>query len=143
VSRTILGKGVNFAECLPSSTRQRARQGGSPCQVLCRVLCAALGKVPKPVPMSLLFAECYDPDTRQSTYLPSVTLGKVTSIYLFYLFFIFHPHKQNISHIYITDIITNINSQHKHKTSTVQLQNIMSQIKYSIHPKLKSVSHFY
>jgi hypothetical protein len=59
-----------------------------------------LGKVPKPVPRSLLFAECYDPDTRQSISLPSVTLGKVTSIYLFYLFFVFHPHKQKISHIY-------------------------------------------
>ncbi|KAL5676318.1 hypothetical protein ACJX0J_012449, partial [Zea mays] len=30
-----------------------------------------LGKVPKPVPRSLFFAECYDPDTRQSTSLPS------------------------------------------------------------------------
>jgi hypothetical protein len=47
--------------------------------------------------------------------LPSVALGKVTSMHLFYLFFVFHPHKQKISHIYITDIITNINSQHKHK----------------------------
>jgi hypothetical protein len=53
--------------------------------------------------------------------LPSamvLTLGKVTSMHLFYLFFVFHPHKQkisHISHIYITDIITNINSQHKHK----------------------------
>ena len=59
-----------------------------------------LGKEPKPVPRSVLFAECYDPDTRQRASLPSVTLGKVTSIYLFYLFFVFHPHKQKISHIY-------------------------------------------
>jgi hypothetical protein len=59
-----------------------------------------LGKEPKPVPRSVLFAECYDLDTRQSASLPSVTLGKVTSIYLFYLFFVFYPHKQKISHIY-------------------------------------------
>jgi hypothetical protein len=47
---------------LPSATwdtRQRARQGGSPCQVLCRVLCAALGK-------ACLFAECQRHYTRQS-----------------------------------------------------------------------------
>jgi hypothetical protein len=72
-----------------------------------------LGKEPISVPRSWFFAECYGLDTRQSTSLPSVTLGKVTSRLLFYLFFIFHPHKQKISHIYITDIITNINSQHK------------------------------
>jgi hypothetical protein len=59
-----------------------------------------LGKEPKPVPRSVLFAECYDPDTRQRGSLPSVTLGKVTSMYLFYLFFVFHPHKQKISHKY-------------------------------------------
>ena len=72
-----------------------------------------LGKEPKPVPRSVLFAECYDPDTRQSASLPSVTLGKVTSIYLFYLFFVFHPHKQKISHIYITYI--HHRYHHKHK----------------------------
>jgi hypothetical protein len=80
-----------------------------------------LGKEPKPVPRSVLFAECYDHDTRQRASLPSVTLGKVTSIYLFSLFFVFHPHKQKISHIYITDIITDINSQHKHKTVTTNI----------------------
>jgi hypothetical protein len=40
-------------------TWQRARQGGSPCQVLCRVLCSALGK-------ACLFAECQRHYTRQS-----------------------------------------------------------------------------
>jgi hypothetical protein len=34
------------------------------------------------VPKYLYFAECYDPDPRQSTSLPSVTLSKVTSTYL-------------------------------------------------------------
>jgi hypothetical protein len=105
---------------LPSvlwDTRQRARQGGSSTPHVrlfaeCSVRHSAnpaslpsarditLGKVPKSVPRFWLFAECYDPDTRQSASLPSVTLGKVTSIYFFYLFFVFHPHKQKISHIY-------------------------------------------
>jgi hypothetical protein len=53
-----LGKDSTFAEC-PWDTRQRARQGGSPCQALCRVLCAALGK-------ACLFAECQRHNTRQS-----------------------------------------------------------------------------
>jgi hypothetical protein len=57
-----------------------------------------LGKEPIPVSRSWFFVECYGPDTRQSTSLPSVTLGKVTSIHLFYLFFIFHPNKQKIPH---------------------------------------------
>jgi hypothetical protein len=42
-------------------TRQRTCQGGSPCQVLCRVLRTALGKV-------CLFAECQRHYTRQRTY---------------------------------------------------------------------------
>jgi hypothetical protein len=128
VLRMTLGKGVTFAECLPSSTRQRinlcrvspgtlgkepAREGPhvrffAECSVrhsakrasLLSASDITLGKDPKPVPRSLLFAECYDPDTRQSTSLMSVTLGKVTSMHLFYLFFLFHPHKQKISHIY-------------------------------------------
>jgi hypothetical protein len=82
-----------FAEC---SVRHSAKPASLPSSSD-----ITLGKVPKPVPRFLLFAECYDPDTRQSASLPSVTLGKVTSIYLFYLFFLFHPHKQKISHIYL------------------------------------------
>jgi hypothetical protein len=144
-----LGKGVPFAECLPRGTRQRihlcrvppgtlgkepAREGP---HVRLFAECSArhsakpaslpsasditLGKAPKPVPRFWLFAQCYDPDTRQSASLPSVTLCKVTSIYLFYLFFVFHPHKHEISHIYITNIITDINSQHKHKTVTANI----------------------
>jgi hypothetical protein len=48
-------------QSLPSTTwdtRQRTRQGGSPCQVLCRVLCAALSK-------DWFFAECQRHYTRQ------------------------------------------------------------------------------
>jgi hypothetical protein len=107
------GDGV-FAECLSDSTRQRIRQRGPPvryfveCLVwhsakrasLLSVRAITLGKEPIPVPKSWFFAECYAPNTRQSTSLSSVTLGKVTSIHLFYLFFIFHPNKQKISHIH-------------------------------------------
>jgi hypothetical protein len=56
------GDGVMETASLSSvkdDTRQRARQGGSPCQVLCRVLCAALGK-------ACLFAECQRHNTRRS-----------------------------------------------------------------------------
>ena len=102
--------------CRVSSWQHSAKKGSLP-----SASDITLGKEPKPVPRSVLFAECYDPDTRQRASLPSVTLGKVTSIYLFYLFFVFHPHKQKISHIYITDIITDINSQHKHKTVTTNI----------------------
>jgi hypothetical protein len=56
-----LGKGVTFDECLLDSTRQRIRQGGSLCQVLCRVLGLALGK-------ECLFAECQRHYTQQRTY---------------------------------------------------------------------------
>jgi hypothetical protein len=80
------------------------------------VRATTLGKEPIPVPRSWFFAECYDPDTRQSTSLPSVTLGKVTSTHLFYLFFLFYPNKQKIFHryhIYTSQIITDIYSQHK------------------------------
>jgi hypothetical protein len=67
-----------------------------------------LGKEPMSVPRSWFFAECYGLDTRQSDqYAP-------------FLFVFCIPSTQTkdityISHIYITDIITNINSQHKHK----------------------------
>jgi hypothetical protein len=123
-----LDKGVTFAECCRSDTRQRIH--------LCRVPPRTLGKDPTregpharffaecpqrhsakraslpgvrditlgkkhiSVSRSWFFAECYGLDTQQRTSLPSVTLGKVTSRHLFYLFFIFHPNKQKISHIH-------------------------------------------
>jgi hypothetical protein len=61
---------------------------------------STLGKEAIPVPRYWFFAECYGPDTRQILSLPSVTLGKVTSTHLFYLFFLFHPNKQKIHHKY-------------------------------------------
>jgi hypothetical protein len=77
----------------------------------------SLGKESIPVPRSWFFVECYGPDTLQSISLPSVTLGKVTSTHLFYLFFLFHSNKQKIFHryhIYTSQIITDIYIQHKH-----------------------------
>jgi hypothetical protein len=127
VSPMTLGKGVTFAECLPDSTRQRIRQRGPHVRYFAEcfgwhsakraslpsVRATTLGKEPIPVPRSWFFAECYGPDTRQSASLTSVTLGKVTSIHLFYLFSLFHPNKQKIFHryhIYTSQIITNIYS---------------------------------
>jgi hypothetical protein len=123
-----LGKGVTFAECCRSNTRQRihlcrvppgtldkdpAREGphvrffaecpwwhSAKRASLLSVRDITLGKEPIPVTRSWFFAECYGLDTQQRTSLPSVTLGKVTSRHLFYLFFIFHPNKQKISHIH-------------------------------------------
>jgi hypothetical protein len=87
------------------------------CASLPSARATTLGKKPIPVPRSWFFAECYGPDTRQSTSLPSVTLGKVTSTHLFLFVFLFHPNKQKIFHryhIYTSQIITDINIQHKH-----------------------------
>jgi hypothetical protein len=142
-----LGKGVTFAECLPDSTRQTIRQRDPHVRYFAECLvrnsakraslpsarAITLGKEPIPVPKSWFFAECYSPDTRQSTSLPSVTLGKVTSIHLFYF-----PSKQtkdttytsHISHIYITDIITNINIHHKHKYPSSQRKHKYQEHKY-------------
>jgi hypothetical protein len=128
VTETAALPSVNGAECLPGSTRQSrllcrvppGTLGKEPARKGPHVRLVAechnwhsakptslpsasditLGKEPKPVPRSVFFAECYDLDTRQSASLPSVTLGKVTSINLFYLFFVFRPHKHKISHIY-------------------------------------------
>jgi hypothetical protein len=119
-----------FAECLPDSTQQRIRQSGPHVRYFAECLiwhsakraslpsarAITLGKEPIPVPRSWFFAECYGSDTRQRGALPSVTLGKVTSTHLFYLFSLFHPNKQKILHryhIYTSQIITDIYSQHK------------------------------
>jgi hypothetical protein len=81
-----------FAECFIWHSGKRAS--------LPSARATTLGKEPIPVPGSWFFAECYGPDTRQITSLLSVTLGKVTSTHLFYLFFLFHPNKQKIFHRY-------------------------------------------
>jgi hypothetical protein len=69
-----------------------------------------LGKEVIPVPRYWFFAECYGLDTRQSPYLLSVTLGKVTSTHLFYLFF----YSIQTNRRYITDIITYIHHRYYH-----------------------------
>jgi hypothetical protein len=66
-----------------------------------------LGKEAISVPRYWYFAECYDPDTRQRPSLPSVTLGKVTSIHLF-ICFLYSIQTNRRYHINITNIITDI-----------------------------------
>jgi hypothetical protein len=98
-----------FVECCIGHSAKRTS--------LSSAIATALGKEPIPMPRSWFFAECYGPNTRQSTSLPSVTLSKVTSTHLFFLFFLFHPNKQKIFHryhIYTSHIIIDINIQHKH-----------------------------
>jgi hypothetical protein len=142
VSLVTLGKEVSFVECLPGSTRQRillcrvplgtlgkepAREGphvrffaecpkwhSAKPTSLPSASDITLGKEPKPVPRSALFAECYDPDTRQSDqYIPFLFVFCIPSTQIEDITY--------ISHIYITDIITDINSQHKHKTVTTNI----------------------
>jgi hypothetical protein len=82
---------------------------------LSSVSAIALVKEFLPVPRRAFFAKGYGHGTRQSTSLLSVTLGKVTRIPLFYLFFaISSKQTKNISHnhhIYITYIIESSHHQ--------------------------------
>ena len=96
-----------FAECLGKSTRQRylCRFPGF---LLCRVPLSALGKDVFTGSQVSFFAECHGHSTRQSNPLPSVTLGKVTRMSLFYLLLLFHPNKQKIYIIHITLYIKHI-----------------------------------
>jgi hypothetical protein len=120
-----------FAECSVWHSAKRAS--------LPSARATALGREAIPMPRYCFSAECYDPDTRQCTSLSSVTLGKVTSIRLLFVFSI--PSKQtkdttytsHISHIYITYIITDINIQHKHKYPSCQHKH-----KYQEHKSHKS-----
>jgi hypothetical protein len=111
-----LGKDSTFAKCplghsaksppgrVPMSGSLPSALCGTRQSVpLCRVPATTLGKVPKPVPRSLLFAECYGPDARQSTSLPSVTLDKVTRIYIF-ICFLYSIHTNKRYHIYTSHI---------------------------------------
>jgi hypothetical protein len=94
---------------------------GPPCQVFCRVLLYGTQQ-------SVLLCQVSEPlHSAKNLYrcpglgsLPSAmvwALGKETSTHLFYLFFLFYPNKQKIFHryhIYTSQIITDIYSQHKH-----------------------------
>jgi hypothetical protein len=158
-----LGKDGSFVECflihsaknLPfcrvstTYTRQRIHQRGPHVRYFAECLlwhsakhaslpsarAITLGKEPIPVPRSWLFAECYGPDTRQSTSLPSVTLDKVTSTHLFYLFSLFHPNKQKI--------FTDITYIH-HRSSQTYIANtnsINTNSDISIQHKLRGSQH--
>jgi hypothetical protein len=94
-----------FAECLARHSAKRAS--------LPSVNDIAFGKEPISVPRSWFFAECYGLDTRQSTSLSSVTLDKVTSRHLFYLF-LYSIQTNKRYHIYIT-YITYLHHRYHHK----------------------------
>jgi hypothetical protein len=102
-----------FVECLPARTQQRVHQRGP----LSGSLPSALGdtrqnlficRVSRPQHSAKKLYWC--PSVASLSSAMALTLGKVTSIHLFYLFFIFHTNKQKISHIHhkyhiiITDI---------------------------------------
>jgi hypothetical protein len=98
-----------------------------------------LAKEALPVPRCSFFAECYGPDTRQRTSLPSVTLGKVTNIPLFYLFLLFPPNKQKISHNHYRYHIYHIfDKDHKSNKFSQSITN-MFEHKHK-YPTLKNVS---
>jgi hypothetical protein len=100
VSPNTLGKEVTS---LPSVCRLELGKGttsGSLCQVLCRVS--------GPQHSAKKLYRC--PGIASLPSAMSLTLGKVTSIHLFYLFFLFHLIKQKIHHIY-HHIYTQISSQ--------------------------------
>ena len=115
-----------FAECLGKSTRQRCLCR-FPGFLLCRVPLSALGKDVFTGSQVSFFAECHGHSTRQSDPLPSVTLGKVTRMSLFYLFFavlskqtkdIYHSHHiiYQSHHRMNTFIINTIYITKSHKT---------------------------
>jgi hypothetical protein len=94
-----------------------------------------LGKEPIPVPRSWFFAECYGSDTRQSTSLPSVTLGKATNMH----FFICFPYSIQTNKRYFTDI-TYIH----HRSSQTYIANtnsINTNSDISIQHKLRGSQH--
>ena len=111
-----------FVECLGNSTRQRCLCR-FPGFLLCRVPLSALGKDGFTGSQVSFFAECHGHSTRQSHPLPSVTLGKVTRMSLFYLLLLFHPNKQKIYIIHITLYIIRI-TESTHLSSTPYISQI-------------------
>jgi hypothetical protein len=90
----------------PSDTLSSAWYGTRQSVVLCRV--------PEPLHSAKNLYRC--PGLGSSPSAMVLTLGKVTSRHLFYLFSLFHPNKQKIFHryhIYTSQIIIDIYSQHK------------------------------
>jgi hypothetical protein len=106
-----------FAEC---SARHSAKRLFAQVFALCRVLWPWHSA-------KRLFTECY---TRQSDqYIPFFCIPSTQTKDITY-----------ISHIYITNIITNINSQHKHKTVTTNI-NIHHKHKCSTRVSNTNISH--
>jgi hypothetical protein len=101
----------SFVECI--------RRHSAKVAFLPSVKATTLSKEALPVHRCAFFVECYGLDTRQSTSLPSVALGKVTRIPLFYLFFLLHPNKQKISHIIITYTSHISHNHHIHQTHDI------------------------
>jgi hypothetical protein len=87
----------------PACTWQRVHQRSPTSGSLPSARATALGKEALSEPRCCFSTECYDPDTRQRGPLSSVTLGKVTSIHLFYLFF-YSIQTNKRYHIYNTNI---------------------------------------
>jgi hypothetical protein len=107
----------SFAEC----TRSHSTKLTS----LLSAKATTLGKEDLLVPMCTFYTECYDLDTRQSTSLSRVTLGKVTRIPLFISFCYSSKQTKDISHnhhiyhsyhIIITYIIETTYFTKKHKS---------------------------
>jgi hypothetical protein len=96
-----------FVEC---SRRHLAKLASLP-----NVRATTLGKEAIPVPRYCFSVECYDPDTWQSDqYTPFLFVFSISSKQTKDT-----TYTSQISHIYITDIITDINIQHKHKSQAL------------------------
>jgi hypothetical protein len=110
-----------FTECLSTCTRQRI-PNGSICQVLCRVLCVALGK-------ACLFVECQGHNTRQRSDISAqaLLLCRVLwlwhsakhlfakwPVYTFFICFSYYIQTNKRYHIYIT-YITYIHHRYHHR----------------------------
>jgi hypothetical protein len=116
----------SFAEC--------ARRHSAKVAYFPSAKATTLDKEALPVPRCAFFPECYNLDTRQSTSLSSVTLGKVTRIPLLYLFLLFHTNKQKIYHIIIAYTSQN---HHIHQTHDIAHKDHMF---LHIHHKVTSTT---
>jgi hypothetical protein len=100
-----------FAECI--------RRHSIKVSPLPSATATALSKEALSVPRCSFFAECYGHSIRQIGSLLSVTLDKVNRKPIFYLVLLFHPNKQNIYLIYITEFIDFLHKDHKVTSSTI------------------------
>jgi hypothetical protein len=94
---------ITFTECPPTCTWQRVHQRGPLSVLLSSALrdtrqSLLLCRVPGPQHSAKNLYRC--PGIPSLPSAMALTLGKVTSIHLFNLVLLFHPNKQNISHIH-------------------------------------------